>query len=91
MGRKTEKYDSTSEAQSLLHRIKSYRLLRNLLIGFIVVSVINLLFSSLFYTPKMFRLTSQRRELELKCEVLQSRIRTAQRRIDQIRLRDNQV
>ena len=91
MGRKTKKYDAMSEAQGLLHRIKSYRLLRNLLIGFIVVSIINLLFSSLFYTPKMFRLTNQRRELELKCEVLQSRIRTAQRKIDQIRHRDNMV
>ena len=91
MRRKTPKYEATNEAQGLLHRIKSYRLIRNLLIGFIVVSVINLLFSSLFYTPKMFRLADERRSLELKYEVLQNRIRTAQRRIDQIRHRDNLV
>lgn len=91
MGRKNHNNDTMSEARSLIHRLKSYRLIRNLLIGFIVVSVINLLFSSLFYTPKMFRMADERRALELKYEVLQNRIRSAQQQIDQIRHRDNMV
>ncbi len=91
MGRKNHNNDTMSEARSLIHRLKSYRLIRNLLIGFIVVSVINLLFSSLFYTPKMFRMADERRALELKYEVLQNRVRSAQQQIDQIRHRDNMV
>lgn len=91
MRRKNQNNDTVSEQRGLIHRIKSYRLIRNLLIGFIVVSVINLLFSSFFYTPKMFRLADERRDLELRYEVLQNRIRTAQRKIDQIRHRDNLV
>lgn len=81
----------TGEARSLIHRLQSYRLIRNLLIGFILVSVINLLFSSLFYTPKLYGIIDRNRELRLKYEVLQSRIRTSQRRLEQIRHRDNYV
>lgn len=91
MGRKNHNIDTTSEPKGLIHRLKSYRLIRNLLIGFIVVSVVNLLFSSFFYTPKMFRLADERRALELKYEVLQNRIRSAQQQLDQIRHRDNMV
>ncbi len=91
MGRNNQNKSTMTEAQSLIHRLKSYRLIRNLLIGFIVVSVINLLFSSLFYTPKMFRMADERRALELKYEVLQNRVRSAQQQIDQIRHRDNMV
>ena len=50
-----------------------------------------LLFSSLFFTPKMFRLADEKRELKLKYEILQSRIRSSQRQIEQIRHRDNYV
>lgn len=91
MGRFFNNNDTIEEARGLIHRIKVYRLVRNLLIGFIVVSVINLLFSSLFYTPKMFRMADERRSLELKYEVLQDKIRASQRKIDQIRHRDNLV
>ena len=55
---------SQNEVRSLIHRLRSYRLVRNLLIGFILVSICNLLFSSLFYTPKMFRLADEKRELK---------------------------
>lgn len=79
------------EVRSLIHRLRAYRLLRNLLIGFILVAICNLLFSSLFYTPKMFRLADEKRELKLKYEILQSRIRSSQRLLNQIRHRDNYV
>ena len=79
------------EVKSLIHRLRSYRLIRNLLIGFILVSLCNLLFSSLFFTPKMFRIADERRELKLKYEILQNRIRSSQRLLDEIRHRDNYV
>ena len=79
------------EVKSLIHRLRSYRLIRNLLIGFILVSLCNLLFSSLFITPKMFRIANERRELKLKYEILQNRIRSSQRLLDEIRHRDNYV
>ena len=47
------------EVRSLVHRLRSYRLLRNLLIGFILVALVNVLFTSLFYTPKMYRIVEQ--------------------------------
>ena len=82
---------SQNEVRSLIHRLRSYRLVRNLLIGFILVSICNLLFSSLFYTPKMFRLADEKRELKLKYEILQNRIRSSQRILNEIRHRDNYV
>ena len=83
--------ESQDEVRSLIHRLRSYRLVRNLLIGFILVNICNLLFSSLFYTPKMFRLADEKRELKLKYEILQSRIRSSQRQLNEIRHRDNYV
>ena len=83
--------ESQDEVRSLIHRLRSYRLVRNLLIGFILVNICNLLFSSLFYTPKMFRLADEKRELKLKYEILQNRIRSAQRQLNEIRHRDNYV
>ena len=91
MGRFSINKESQSEVRSLIHRLRSYRLVRNLLIGFILVTICNLLFSSLFYTPKMFRLADEKRELKLKYEILQNRIRSSQRILDEIRHRDNYV
>ena len=91
MGRFSINKESQSEVRSLIHRLRSYRLVRNLLIGFILVTICNLLFSSLFYTPKMFRLADEKRELKLKYEILQNRIRSSQRLLDEIRHRDNYV
>lgn len=91
MGRFSIKQKGQEEVSSLIHRLRSYRLLRNLLIGFILVSICNLLFSSLFFTPKMFRLADERRDLQLKYEILQNRIRSSQQQLDEIRHRDNFV
>lgn len=72
-------------------RLRTYRLLRRILVGFILVSIANVLFSYFFYTPKMYRINRENRELVLKYRILQDRIRTAQRRVDEIRHRDNNV
>ncbi|MBR5282608.1 MAG: M23 family metallopeptidase [Alistipes sp.] len=80
-----------NEGKSLVHRLRSYRLIRNLLIGFILVSIVNLIFSSLFFTPKMFRMANENRELKLKYDLLRSRIRNSQSKLEQIKHRDNFV
>lgn len=79
------------EVRSLVYRLRSYRLLRNLLIGFILVALVNVLFTSLFYTPKMYRIVEKNRDLVLRYEMLQNRIRAAQHRLDEIKHRDNYV
>ena len=88
----------THEAQVLTHgvmtapfRLRTYRLIRKILIGFILVSIANVLFSYFFYTPKMYRILRDNRETVIKYRILQDRIRTAQQRVDEIRHRDNYV
>lgn len=88
----------TQEAQALTRdvvtapfRLRTYRLIRKILIGFILVSIANLLFSYFFYTPKMYRINRDNRELTIKYRLLQERIRTAQHKVDEIRFRDNYV
>ena len=88
----------THEAQTLTRdvvtapfRLRTYRLIRKILIGFILVSIANVLFSYFFYTPKMYRIIRENRDLVIKYRILQDRIRTAQRHVDEIRHRDNYV
>ena len=72
-------------------RLRIYRILRKVLIGFILVSIANVVFSQFFYTPKMYRINRRNRELMIRYRILQDRIRTAQSRVDEIRHRDNHV
>ncbi len=72
-------------------RLRFYRLVRKLLVGFILISIANVVFSNFFYTPKIYRIHRDNRELEIKYRILQDRIRTAQRRVGEIRHRDNNV
>lgn len=87
-----------SEAEALTHkavaapfRLRTYRLLRKILLGFILVSIVNAVFSYFFYTPKIYRINRENRELVIRYRILQDRIRTAQRRIGDIRTRDNNI
>ena len=52
-------------------RIGGYTLLRKLLLGFIVISLLNLFISYCFYTPKLHSIDNQNRELVLKYNILQ--------------------
>ena len=72
-------------------RLRFYRFVRKILIGFILVSIANVLFSQFFYTPKMYRINRRNRELMIRYRILQDRIRAAQRKVDDIRHRDNFV
>lgn len=91
MSKKKEINRMRNEGKSLIHRLRSYRLTRNLIIGFILVSIVNLLFSSLFYTPKMYQLANENRALKLKYDVLKDRIRASQSKLNQIKHRDHYV
>ena len=79
------------EAAKAPLRLRIYRILRKVLIGFILVSIANVVFSQFFYTPKMYRINRRNRELMIRYRILQDRIRTAQSRVDEIRHRDNHV
>lgn len=79
------------EVRTVTFRLRAYRLIRKILLGLIVVSVVNVCFSYFFLTPKMYRIDRENRELMIKYRILQERIRTAQQHIDEIRQRDNLV
>lgn len=88
----------THEAQVLTRevvrapfRLRTYRLIRKILIGFIFVSIANVLFSYFFYTPKMYRILRDNRSLTIKYQILRERIRASQQKVDAIRHRDNEV
>lgn len=68
-----------------------YYILRQVLIGFILISLLNMAISYLFYTPKMHRIAAENRELVLKYEILQDRIASMQSKIREIRHRDHLV
>ncbi|MDE5636653.1 MAG: M23 family metallopeptidase, partial [Alistipes sp.] len=73
------------------YRLRTYRLLRKALVGFILVSIVNVAFSYFFYTPKMYAINRDNRELEIKYDILRDRISAAQRKISEIKHRDNYV
>lgn len=79
------------EVRTVGFRLRTYRLIRKILLGFIFVSIINVLFSYFFLTPKMYRINRDNREMMIKYRILQDRIRVAQQRTDEIRHRDNHV
>ncbi len=81
----------TREVAAAPFRLRTYRLLRKILLGFILVSIVNVLFSYFFYTPKMYRINRENSELEIRYRILQDRVRTAQLRLEEIRQRDNNV
>ncbi len=78
-------------AASTSKRRNRYNILRQVLIGFIVISLLNMAISYLFYTPKMHRIAAANRELVLKYEILQDRIASMQSRVGEIRHRDHFV
>ncbi len=81
----------TYEVIAAPFRIRFYRLLRRVLIGFILASVVNFLFSHFFFTPKMYLIDRDNHETLMKYEVLQARIDASLRKIDEIKHRDQRV
>lgn len=81
----------TREVVTAPFRLRTYRLIRKILIGFILVSIANVVFSYFFYTPKMYRINRDNREAIIKYRIMQERIRTSQQKVNAIRHRDNYV
>ena len=67
----------TYEVIAIPFRIRFYRILRKILIGFILASIANLLFSFFFYTPKMYHIEERNNELLLKYDILNDKIHAA--------------
>ena len=86
-----EEIRNTSEVTHSSKRHNRYNILRQILIGFIVISIVNMAISYLFFTPKMYHIADENRELVLKYEILQSRISSMQGKIAEIRHRDHNV
>ena len=82
---------ATIESDAVTIRLRTYTFLRKILIGFILISLINFFFSQFFHTPKSYAILRENREIVLKYELLNDKIRVAQRRLDEIRHRDNHV
>ena len=82
---------NSKEERGSSKRRNRYNILRQMLIGFIIIACANILFSHLFYSPKMHRIANKNQELVLKYEVLQSRIASLQSKISEIRHRDQNV
>jgi hypothetical protein len=94
MAKKEYKFDPQTLTYELIKapfRLRFYRLLRRLLIGFILASVVNFLFSWFFYTPKMYFIERDNREMVMKYEILQARMEASARKLNGIRHRDKGV
>ncbi len=72
-------------------QLRTYRLLRRMLLGFVIISTINLIFSSCFYTPKAYSIESENRAMIERYNLLMSHIEVAENRLEQIAHRDNHV
>ena len=82
---------AASESDAVTLRLRTYTLVRRILIGFILISLVNFFFSQFFHTPKSYAILRENRALVLKYEILNDKIRVAQRRLAEIRHRDNHV
>ena len=51
-----EVVSATHEVVTVPFRLRTYRVIRKILIIFIAVSIVNVVFANVFYTPKMYRI-----------------------------------
>lgn len=65
--------------------------MRKFLIGFILVSLLNGIFSIYFDTPKMARIRRRNEQIERRYRILDDKILAAERTLDDIKHRDNYV
>lgn len=94
MAKKSYKFNPqtlTYEAIQPPVRLRVYRALRKIFIGFILASIITFAFSYFFYTPKMYAINRSNSELRLKYAILQDKINTARTKLEDIRHRDTYV
>jgi murein DD-endopeptidase MepM/ murein hydrolase activator NlpD len=94
MAAKRYKFNPTTEVYEVItlpFQVRFYRFLRHVLIAFLFASLVTMLFSYFFYTPKMRRIVRERDELLLQYEVLNSRVGASAAELAEIRGRDRDV
>ena len=69
-----EVVSATHEVVTVPFRLRTYRVIRKILIIFIAVSIVNVVFANVFYTPKMYRILRENSELVFKYRLLQDKI-----------------
>lgn len=72
-------------------QLRVYRVLRRLLIWFIAAAVFNFIFSYFFYTPKMYFIDRENREMVMKYDILRSKINDAEEQVNELKHRDQSV
>ena len=55
-----EVVSATHEVVTVPFRLRTYRVIRKILIIFIAVSIVNVVFANVFYTPKMYRILREK-------------------------------
>ncbi len=88
---KLAKREAKREKASLSIRYGIYNVLRYLFLGFILASLLNVVFTYAFYTPKMYSIGRGNAELIDKYNILRSKIRSMDRALDELKHRDNAV
>ena len=88
---KRAKREAKRERTALSIRYGIYGVLRYLLVGFILVSVANLVFTYAFNTPKMNNIWRGNAELIRNYGILNEKIRSTNRALDELKHRDNAV
>lgn len=78
-------------SEEITLRLRFYSLVRKVLIGFILISLLNVLFSQVFQTPKMYGIARDNSETVIKYQLMRDKIRVAERKLAEIRHRDNSV
>lgn len=94
MYKKQQKFNSKTTNIShvkLPIRMRLYNLLRKVIIGFILASIVNLIFSTFFYTPKMYFIMEENNELIVKYNILNDKISSSSLQLADIRHRDINV
>lgn len=72
-------------------KMRFYRMLRKVLIGFILASLVNFAFSYFVYTPKMYRISRENAGIVLKYDLLKDKMSALSHKLDEIKHRDNNV
>jgi murein DD-endopeptidase MepM/ murein hydrolase activator NlpD len=88
---KRAKREAKRERTSLSIRYGVYAVLRYVLLGFILVSLLNVTFTYGFNTPKMNNIWRGNAELIEKYEILNEKIRSTNHALDELKHRDNAV
>lgn len=98
MAKRVAKKEYRFDQETLTYRVvkpplqlRVYRILRKVLIGFLLASVFNFLFSYFFYTPKMYNINSRNRELRMQYGLLEEKIGAATKKMHEIKHRDQAV